>query len=67
MRVKKWSALKAWGLRILQRSSMMNAIVAVARKLAIILHRMWMDERDFRIGAGALVTEKRRLIGSAMV
>lgn len=66
MRVKKWSALKAWGLRILQRSSMMNAIVAVARKMAIILHRMWMDEQDFRVGDGALVTEKRRLIGSAM-
>ncbi|MCB1513960.1 MAG: IS110 family transposase [Hyphomicrobiaceae bacterium] len=67
MRVKKWSALKVWGLRIVQRSSMMNAVVAVARKMAIILHRMWMDCRDFSISAGAAVVEKRRLTGSAMV
>lgn len=66
MRVKKWSALKVWGLRIVQRSSMMNAVVAVARKIAIILHRMWMDCRDFNVGAGAAVVEKRRLIGSAL-
>ena len=38
---KKWCALKAWGLRIAKRSSMKNARVAVARKLAVILHRMW--------------------------
>ena len=31
IRVKTWSALKAWGLRIAQRTSMMNTIVAVAR------------------------------------
>ena len=37
-RVQKWSVLKAWGLRIAMRSSMMNAVVAVARKLAVILH-----------------------------
>ena len=66
MRVKKWSALKAWGLRILQRSSMMNAIVAVARKLAVILHRIWLDQSDFRIGAGAAIAAKRTLIGPAM-
>lgn len=65
MRVKKWSALKAWGLRILQRSSMMNAIVAVARKLAIILHRIWLDQSEFRVGAGAAIVSKRKLIGPA--
>jgi len=65
MRVKKWSALKAWGLRILQRSTMMNAIVAVARKIAVILHRIWLDQTDFRVGAGAAIAGKRTLIGPA--
>ena len=44
----KWSALKAWGIRIAKRRGIHKAIVAVARKLSIILHRMWRDEADFR-------------------
>jgi len=44
----KWSALKAWGLRLAHRSGLRKAKVAVARKLAVILHRMWMDGTDFR-------------------
>jgi transposase len=47
-RVAKWSALKAWGLRLAKRSGLRKAKVAVARKLACILHRMWMDGTDFR-------------------
>ena len=47
-RVAKWSALKAWGLRLAKRSGLRKARVAVARKLAVILHRMWMDGTDFR-------------------
>jgi len=47
LRVRKWSALRAWGLRIAKRSSALCAIVAVARKLASILHRMWVSETDF--------------------
>jgi len=46
-RVPKWSALKAWGLRIAKRSGLRKAKVAVARKLAVILHRMWVDGTDF--------------------
>lgn len=49
-RVKGWCALKAWGLRLARRAGMQKAKVAVARKLAIILHRMWTDGRDFRWG-----------------
>jgi hypothetical protein len=44
--VAKWSALKAWGLRLAKRSGLRKAKVAVARKLAIILHRMWRDGTD---------------------
>jgi transposase len=47
-RVAKWSALKAWGLRLAKRSGLRKAKVAVARKLAVILHRMWRDGTDFR-------------------
>ncbi len=61
IRTRKWSAIKAWGLRIAKRTSMMNAIVAVARKLAVILHRMWIDGTEFRFGKGAKVVEKLRL------
>src|SRR5207253_11330068 len=44
-RVAKWSALKAWGVRLAKRSGLRKAKVAVARKLAVILHRMWMEDR----------------------
>ncbi len=46
-RVPKWSALKAWGMRLTKRCGLRKAKVAVARKLAIILHRMWVDETEF--------------------
>jgi transposase len=61
LRVRKWSALRAWGLRIAKRSSMLCAIVAVARKLAGILHRMWISETDFKVGFGAKVTQRLKL------
>jgi len=44
----RWHPLKAWGLRLAKRSSMKNAFVAVARKLAILLHRLWVDGTTFR-------------------
>jgi transposase len=46
-RIAKWSALKSWGMRIAKRSSLRKAKVAVARKLAVILHRMWVDGTEF--------------------
>src|SRR5271166_780337 len=50
---RRWSALKAWGVAVVRRRGMQRAIVAVARKLAIVLHRMWRDETDFRWSAAA--------------
>ena len=44
----KWSWLKAWGVRVAQRRGMRRAIVAVARRLAVVLHRMWVDGSEFR-------------------
>ncbi|HMC26575.1 MAG TPA: IS110 family transposase [Verrucomicrobiae bacterium] len=60
LRVRKRSALRAWGLRIAKRSSMLCAITAVARKLASILHWMWVSETDFHVGFGAKVTQQLR-------
>jgi len=48
VRSRKWSALKAWGLRIAKRAGMNKARVAVARKLAVIMHQMWTTGEDFR-------------------
>jgi transposase len=61
LRVKRYSALRAWGLRVAKRTSMLCAIVAVARKLAGMLHRMWIDGTEFQVGFGAKVVEKVKL------
>ena len=50
---KKWCSLKAWGMAIARRRGTKRAIVAVARKLAVILHRMWLDGTEFRWGKEA--------------
>jgi transposase len=47
-RVAKWSTLKAWGVRLAKRSGLRKAKVAVARKLAVILHRMWIEGAEFK-------------------
>jgi len=38
----------AWGMRIAKCRGMARARVAVARKVAVILHRMWTDGPEFR-------------------
>src|SRR5260221_14645599 len=45
---RKWSWLKAWGLKIARHRGMKRAIVAVARRLAVLMHRMWVDATEFR-------------------
>ena len=49
-RSQRFSSLKNWGLNVAKHRGMKRAKVAVARKLAVILHRMWVDETDFRWG-----------------
>jgi len=49
-RTSRWSALKAWGMSVARRAGMRRAKVAVARKLAVLLHRMWRDGTEFRWG-----------------
>ena len=50
VRSRKWSSLRAWGMTVAKRRGMARARVAVARKLAVILHRMWSDATEFRFG-----------------
>lgn len=46
-RTTGWTKLKAWGLRIMKRSGLEKAAAAVARKLAIIMLRMWQENKPF--------------------
>jgi transposase len=47
-RTIKWSWLKAWGMKIARRRGIRRAIVAVARRMAVVMHRMWVDGTEFR-------------------
>ena len=47
--VKSWFPLRSWAMRVAARRGAKRAKVALARKLAVILHRMWIDETDFRM------------------
>jgi transposase len=48
LRSAKWSWLKAWAMKIARHRGMKKAIVALARRLAVIMHRMWVDDTEFR-------------------
>jgi transposase len=48
VRAVKGSGLKSWAMKLARRAGMKKAKVALARKLAVILHRMWIDSTHFR-------------------
>jgi transposase len=45
------SWLKSWAMKLARRAGMRKAKVALARKLAVILHRMWVDRTPFAFAA----------------
>src|SRR5262249_9150124 len=47
-RTTKWSWLKAWAMKVAARRGLQKAIVAFARRLAVILHRLWGSGAEFR-------------------
>jgi transposase len=47
LRSAKWSWLKAWAMKIARHRGMKKAIVALARRLAVIMHRIWVDGTEF--------------------
>lgn len=46
-----WCALKSWAVRLAKRRGLSKAKVALARKLAVVLHKMWTTGEDFRLKA----------------
>jgi transposase len=51
--IKGCSALKSWAMRIARRAGMSKAKVALARRLAVIMHRMLVDGTVFNAAAAA--------------
>ncbi|MEO0619217.1 MAG: IS110 family transposase [Pseudomonadota bacterium] len=49
-RLRKPCGLRTWALELVKRSSERKARVALARKLAVIMHRMWIDGTTFSWG-----------------
>ena len=39
--------LNSWGSKLAKRAGFKKARVALARKMAVVLHRMWIDQTDF--------------------
>jgi transposase len=46
-RSQKWSKLKAWGLKLMRKKGLKKASLAVGRKLAVIMHRMLLEQKEF--------------------
>ena len=46
----RFSGLKRWAMEVAKRRGLKRAKVALARKLACVLHRMWRDGSEFRWG-----------------
>lgn len=47
-RCKVWSSLKAFGMRLMKKKGKKKAEVAVARKLAVIMHKMLLTKQEFK-------------------
>jgi transposase len=55
-RAGKFSTLKRWALEVAKRRGPRRAKVALARKLATVLHRLWVDGSEFRFGKEVAAT-----------
>src|SRR3954447_17273324 len=47
-RTTRWSWLKAWAMKVAQRRGSGKALIALARRLAVMMHRMWRDGTEYR-------------------
>ena len=54
-RSSRWSSLKVWGMQLAKTRGHKRAVIAVARKLAVIMHRMWIDEVPFQWSAERMI------------
>jgi transposase len=55
-RITRFSKLKRWGIDVAKRRGSKRAKVALARKIAVILHRMWVDGTTYRWAAAEPIT-----------
>lgn len=46
-RTRQSNPLKLWGMKLAKRAGFKKARVALARKMAVVLHRMGVDGTDF--------------------
>ena len=47
-RITRFSKLKRWGMDVAKRRGSKRAKVALARKIAVLLHRIWIDGTNYR-------------------
>jgi transposase len=47
VRSRSTNPLKSWAAKLAKRAGYKKARVALARKMAVVLHRMWLDGTDF--------------------
>ena len=66
VRSTKWSWLKAWAMKIARRRGLKKAIVALARRLAVIMHRIWIDGTEFRWTREVTAVWQPRAIGGKL-
>lgn len=48
MRTRQDTALKRWSTQLAERIGKKKAVVALARKLAVLLHHLWVTNQDFQ-------------------
>ena len=53
LRSRTTHPLKGWAQKLTKRVGLKKAHVALARKMAVVLHRMWVSETDFGANTAA--------------
>lgn len=61
MRTMAGSQIKSWGMRLIRIKGRRPAVAVVARKLAVLLHRMWADGTKFRSDKVEGIREQKAL------
>src|SRR5207245_1380876 len=59
-RITRFSKLKRWGMDVAKRRGLKRAKVALARKIGVILHRMWVDGTTYRWTEAKLIAAQAR-------
>ena len=62
-RATRFSSLKRWALDVAKRRGLKRAKVALARKLATVLHRMWVDGAEFPLGQASVAPPRNQRRG----